>query len=81
MTHQNLLKCAKDHFLKYGFDKANIREICKSANVTNGAFYCNFKDKEAMFSSNGEHGDKVTIADNGIAMTADIGHGYVDLLI
>ena len=49
LTHQNLLKYAKDHFLKYGFDKANIREICKSANVTNGAFYRHFKDKEAMF--------------------------------
>ena len=49
VTHQNLLKCAKDHFLKYGYDKANIREICKSAHVTNGAFYRHFKDKEAMF--------------------------------
>lgn len=49
LTHQNLLECAKKHFLKYGYDKASIREICKSAHVTNGAFYRHFKDKETMF--------------------------------
>lgn len=49
LTHKNLLKYAKVHFLKHGYDKANIREICKAANVTNGAFYRHFKDKEEMF--------------------------------
>ena len=38
-THENLLACAKKHFLEFGFERASIREICKDANVTNGAFY------------------------------------------
>ena len=37
-THENLLACAKKHFLENGFERASIREICKAAHVTNGAF-------------------------------------------
>ena len=43
-THENLLLCAQKHFLKYGFERASIREICKDAHVTNGAFYNHFED-------------------------------------
>ncbi len=50
-THENLLACAKKHFLKYGFERASIREICKDAHVTNGAFYNHFEDKEALFGA------------------------------
>lgn len=50
-THENLLICAKKHFLLLGFEKASIREICKDANVTNGAFYRHFNDKEALFGA------------------------------
>lgn len=50
-THENLLNCAKRHFLEFGFEKASIREICKAANVTNGAFYRHFSDKEALFGA------------------------------
>ncbi|WP_024854453.1 TetR/AcrR family transcriptional regulator [Mediterraneibacter gnavus] len=50
-THENLLACAKKHFLEFGFERASIREICKDANVTNGAFYNHFVDKEALFGS------------------------------
>ncbi|HGS9602692.1 TPA: TetR/AcrR family transcriptional regulator [Clostridioides difficile] len=48
-THENLLVCAKKHFLELGFERASIREICKDAHVTNGAFYNHFEDKEALF--------------------------------
>lgn len=48
-THEKLLACAKRHFLENGFERASIREICKDAHVTNGAFYNHFADKEAMF--------------------------------
>lgn len=51
LTHTKLLYCAKDHFLKNGFEKASIREICKDAHVTNGAFYNHFKDKESLFGA------------------------------
>ena len=50
-THETLLDCAKKHFLKFGFERASIREICKDASVTNGAFYNHFADKEALFGS------------------------------
>lgn len=48
-THENLLVCAKQHFLEFGFERASIREICKAASVTNGAFYNHFEDKETLF--------------------------------
>ena len=50
-THENLLSAAKDHCLRFGFERASIREICKSANVTNGAFYTHFRSKEALFGA------------------------------
>ena len=50
-THEQLLVCAKKHFLEYGFERASIREICKDAHVTNGAFYNHFEDKESLFGS------------------------------
>ena len=50
-THENLLACAKEHFLENGFERASIREICKAAHVTNGAFYNHFEDKEALFGA------------------------------
>ena len=50
-THENLLFCAQKHFLEYGFERASIREICKDAHVTNGAFYNHFDDKEALFGA------------------------------
>ena len=50
-THEKLLACAKKHFLEFGFERASIREICKDANVTTGAFYNHFADKEALFGS------------------------------
>ncbi|MCC3385880.1 TetR/AcrR family transcriptional regulator [Enterocloster citroniae] len=37
--------------MKYGFERAGIREICKDAHVTNGAFYHHFDDKEALFGA------------------------------
>lgn len=45
------LFCAQKHFLEYGFERASIREICKDAHVTNGAFYNHFDDKEALFGA------------------------------
>ena len=49
-THERILKCGLAAFLEEGFEKANLRRICKAAGVTTGAFYKHFKDKEALFS-------------------------------
>lgn len=49
-THERILKSGLAAFLEEGFEKANLRRICKAAGVTTGAFYKHFKDKEALFS-------------------------------
>ena len=38
-THKLILESAKNHFAQNGFEGASIRQICKDAGVTNGAFY------------------------------------------
>ncbi len=37
--------------MEKGFSKASIRQICKDAGVTNGAFYAHFESKEDLFVS------------------------------
>ncbi|WMJ81565.1 TetR/AcrR family transcriptional regulator [Clostridium sp. MB40-C1] len=48
-THEKILESAKKNFLTNGYERTNLRKICKDANVTTGAFYCHFKDKEKLF--------------------------------
>ncbi|MCR1975710.1 TetR/AcrR family transcriptional regulator [Clostridium sporogenes] len=48
-TKELLLKVAKEEFLYKGFEKASMRTICKKANVTTGAAYFFFKDKDDIF--------------------------------
>ncbi|MDD3225896.1 MAG: TetR/AcrR family transcriptional regulator [Clostridium sp.] len=54
-THQAILISAKKSFLNKGFERSNLREICKGANVTTGAFYRHFRDKETVFEALVEH--------------------------
>lgn len=49
VTHENILKSGKINFLNDGYERANLRKICKDAGVTTGAFYRHFEDKEALF--------------------------------
>ena len=50
-TEQKLIKFGKEEFLKKGYAKANLRDICKNAGVTTGAFYFSFENKEALLSA------------------------------
>lgn len=50
LTHQRILESGRHLFLKYGYERANLRELCRGAGVTTGAFYRHFSDKEALFS-------------------------------
>ena len=50
-THERILKSGLAAFLEEGFEKANLRRICKAAGVTTGAFYGYFSSKEALFAS------------------------------
>ena len=49
VTHENILKSGKINFLNDGYERDNLRKICKDAGVTTGAFYRHFEDKEALF--------------------------------
>lgn len=49
-THQKILDSGKKLFLKNGYEHTNLRELCKDAGVTTGAFYRHFEDKAAIFS-------------------------------
>ena len=46
ITKNRILECAKDEFLNKGFEKAQVAEIAEAANVTTGAIYRHFKNKE-----------------------------------
>ena len=50
----DLLRAAKEHFLKSGYEKASLRKICASAGVTTGALYFSFANKEALFDALGD---------------------------
>lgn len=50
-THEKILECGKKHFIKYGFEKSSLRDICKDAGVTTGAFYRHFNDKNELFKA------------------------------
>lgn len=38
-TEQKLIRSGRAEFLEKGYAKANLRDICKAAGVTTGAFY------------------------------------------
>jgi transcriptional regulator, TetR family len=50
-THEKILECGKRHFIEYGFEKSSLRDICKDACVTTGAFYRHFNDKNELFEA------------------------------
>ena len=50
-THELILKSAMKNFTSVGFRNASIRNICKDAGVTNGAFYAHFKSKDELFAA------------------------------
>ncbi len=47
-TINRIKESAVQEFLEKGYEKANLRSICKRANVTTGAFYFSFESKEAL---------------------------------
>lgn len=50
-TRSKLLASAKAEFLEKGYMKASLRTICKNAELTTGALYFFFKDKDDLFCS------------------------------
>lgn len=50
-TRNRLLASARAEFLENGYMKASLRTICKNAELTTGALYFFFKDKDDLFCS------------------------------
>ena len=48
ITHKKILESGKKLFLENGYERTNLRELCKGAGITTGAFYRHFEDKEAL---------------------------------
>ena len=46
---KKIIDSGKANFLNDGYERANLRKICKDAGVTTGAFYRHFEDKEDLF--------------------------------
>ena len=51
ITHEKILESGKQQFLKNGYERTNLRELCKGAGITTGAYYRHFEDKAALFSA------------------------------
>lgn len=47
-TRQRLLAAAQEEIVRKGLGKASVRDIAEAAGYSLGAFYSNFKSKEAM---------------------------------
>lgn len=50
-THKKIIESGKLNFLDDGYERSNLRKICKDAGITTGAFYRHFDDKEDLFIS------------------------------
>lgn len=50
-THKKIIDSGKLNFLNDGYERSNLRKICKDAGVTTGAFYRHFEHKEDLFIS------------------------------
>lgn len=48
-TEQLILQTALTLMRRRGFDKVSVRDICREAGITTGAFYHHFSSKEALF--------------------------------
>lgn len=49
-TEAAILNAALALMRKKGFDAVTVRDICKAAGITTGAFYHHFKSKEELFN-------------------------------
>ena len=47
-TERKILYAALDLMRERGFEKVSVRDICKAAGITTGAFYHHFPSKDAL---------------------------------
>jgi len=51
LSHERIIRAARDEFSEYGFDKASMRRIGKRCGLTAAAIYRHFDSKEAVFDA------------------------------
>ncbi|PWJ52310.1 TetR/AcrR family transcriptional regulator [Faecalicatena contorta] len=51
LTRERILECAKQEFMDYGYQNANMRRIARTAKATTGALYNHFANKEVLFDA------------------------------
>ena len=49
-THQRILDSGMKMFLKSGYERTNLRDLCADAGITTGSFYRHFTGKEDLFA-------------------------------
>lgn len=50
-THEKLIPIVRDEFLTYGYEKASVNRIAKTAGMSAAGLYRHYTDKEDMFTS------------------------------
>lgn len=50
LTKAALLKCARELFIQNGFDRTSVDDIARRAQVSKGAVYHHFADKQSIFA-------------------------------
>ena len=50
-VQKTLIKVATDHFIRFGYRRANIAEIARDAGIGKGTIYLHFKNKRELFFS------------------------------
>ena len=51
LSHERIIRAAREEFAEYGYDKASMRRIGKRCGLTAAALYRHFDSKEAMFDA------------------------------
>ena len=51
ITDKRILESGKKLFLKNGYERTNLRDLCRAAGFTTGAFYRHFGDKSSLFTA------------------------------
>lgn len=49
-THRRILESGRRMFLENGFERTNLRDLCRDAGITTGSFYRHFESKEDLFA-------------------------------
>lgn len=50
LTNARIIRCMREEFLTYGYEKASLNRISASVGITTAALYKHFRNKADMFS-------------------------------